>query len=178
MIKHQFNPGLIQVYTGNGKGKTTAALGLALRALGNGFTVFMGQFLKGQSYGELQSVKRFRRRFVIEQFGTPNFVAKNKINETDRRLAVAGLQRLAQVIAGGTYDLVILDELNVALDFSLIPLAEVLKLLQQKPAHVEIVCTGRHAPPELLQLADLVTEMKEIKHYYRRGIAARTGIEK
>ena len=178
MPKQHFNPGLIQVYTGDGKGKTTAALGLALRALGNGFTVFMGQFMKGQEYGELRSVRRFRRRFVIEQFGTPNFVAKNKTSETDRRLATAGLQRLEQVVSSGETDLVIMDEINVALDFKLIPLVEVLRLLKQKPAHVEIVCTGRHAPAELLQCADLVTEMKEIKHYYHRGVPARVGIEK
>ncbi len=168
--------GYIQVYTGNGKGKTTAALGLSLRAVCAGKKVFMGQFIKGMAYSEL-AAPEWMPHFTIEQFGRDCFI-KNDPTDEDIAIAAAGLKRAKQLLMSGEYDLFILDEVNVALFYKLFTEDEVLSLMKEKPPHVELVLTGRYAPDSIIEKADLVTEMKEIKHYYQQGVAARTGIEK
>jgi len=171
--------GYIQVYTGNGKGKTTAALGLALRAAGCGLRSYIGQFLKGQAYGELAAVPKLAPSITIKQFGRKGFVhVTENPDEEDIQRARTGLEKCRRAMLSGRYALVILDEVNVALHFRLLSVKDVLGLLNQKPADVEVILTGRYAPPALLRRADLVTEMKEKKHYYARGVRARTGIEK
>ncbi|GBD92984.1 cob(I)yrinic acid a,c-diamide adenosyltransferase [bacterium BMS3Abin05] len=177
-MSSKLKKGYIQVYTGDGKGKTTAALGLAFRAAGNDFRVYIGQFMKGQEYGELKTAERLAPNIVIEQFGKPTFVHVDKATEEDIQAAQNGLARLREVVKGGLYDIVIMDEVNVALYFKLITVEDVLEILENKPASVEIILTGRYAPRELIDRADLVTEMKEIKHYFARGVPARMGIEK
>ncbi|WP_019850619.1 cob(I)yrinic acid a,c-diamide adenosyltransferase [Desulfitobacterium sp. PCE1] len=170
--------GLIQIYTGNNKGKTTAALGLALRAVGHGYHVFILQFMKGrQDYGELQGLKRLEPECRIEQYGSPGWVLKGQAKETDRREAHEGLERAREIIMSGEWDIVILDEIINALWFELIPEEKVMELLAQKPEHVEVIMTGRNASPQLIEKAHLVTEMVEIKHPYELGIQARKGIE-
>jgi cob(I)alamin adenosyltransferase len=170
--------GYVQIYTGNGKGKTTAALGLALRAAGNEFSVFIGQFMKGQDYGELKAAARLAPFVTIEQFGQPTFVHVDKATEEDIRLAQEGLDRCREAMLSGIYDIVILDEVNVAIFFKLVTTEQVLQLLKEKPESVELILTGRYAPQDLIEKADLVTEMREIKHYYTQGVLARKGIEK
>lgn len=169
--------GLIQVYTGNGKGKTTAALGLALRAAGHGLRVYIIQFMKGwPHYGELVSVQHLPN-VTLRQFGRPDFVDRVHPDPEDIRLAGAALQHARQVLVSGNYDVVILDEVNVALDYRLIGLDDLLSLLEAKPEHVELVLTGRGAHPQIIQRADLVTEMLAIKHPYDAGTLGRRGIE-
>jgi cob(I)alamin adenosyltransferase len=168
---------MVQVYTGNGKGKTTAALGLALRALGHGMKVYMIQFMKGDpDYGELRAARGLSG-FTIRQCGRPDFVDRSHPDEEDIALAQQGLAHAREIVAGGRYDLVILDEINVAMDFHLISTESVLDLIRSKPRGVELVLTGRGAPERVIEAADLVTEMREIKHYYQRGKTARDGIE-
>ncbi len=169
--------GLIQVYTGNGKGKTTAALGLALRASGHGFRVYIIQFMKGwPNYGELKAVEHLPS-VKLRQFGRAEFVDRDNPDPADVRMAHDALRHAAEVMARGECDILILDEINVALDFGLITLDEVLRLLDAKPPTMELVLTGRNAHPELIRRADLVTEMLDIKHPYAEGVAARKGIE-
>jgi len=170
--------GYIHVYTGGGKGKTTAALGLALRAAGAGMTSFMGQFLKGQQYSELKAAELLRPFLTIEQFGRDTFVHVKKATPEDRSMAQAGLERMKSVLVSGAYSLVIFDEINVAVALDLLAVDQVLQVLALKPKPVEVVLTGRAAPQEFIDAADLVTEMKEIKHYYQNGTQARIGIEK
>jgi cob(I)alamin adenosyltransferase len=169
--------GLVQIYTGEGKGKTTAALGLALRALGRDLKVYMLQFLKGEDTGELHAGRLFGDKFIIQQTGLKGFIRRGKIDPADIQQAREALQKAREIVSGGEYDLVILDEINVALYFELISLHEIVQVLKDKAPHVEVVLTGRYAPPELIDLADLVTEMKNIKHYYQAGVPARRGIE-
>jgi len=169
--------GYLQVYTGDGKGKTTAALGLALRAAGAGVRVYIAQFVKGMYYAELKALERFSDLMVIERFGRECFIRKTPQQE-DITLARQGLARAGEIIAAGQYPLVILDEASIAIHFGLFSTADLLQILRHRPAWVEVVVTGRRAPEELLAAADLVTEMKEIKHYYQLGVAARDGIEK
>jgi len=171
--------GYIQVYTGNGKGKTTAALGLAVRAAGHKEKTFIGQFLKGQDYGELHSVKKLSPLITIEQYGRKGFhhVTKDPDKEDIQR-ARNGLKKCEEAMLSGKYRIIILDEINVAVYFNLLSEKEILSVLDQKPEDVEIILTGRYAPDSFLRRADLVTEMKEIKHYYNKGIQARKGIEK
>lgn len=169
--------GLIQVYTGNGKGKTTAALGLAVRALGHGFSVLMIQFMKGDpKYGEVEAMRRFPG-FTLVQSGRDVFVDFDNPAQVDIVMARAGWEQAKQAMTSGEHDLVILDELNVAVYFRLIPEGEVVAALKGKHPAVEVVLTGRYAAASLLELAHLVTEMREIKHPYQAGIAAREGIE-
>ncbi|MDY0269931.1 cob(I)yrinic acid a,c-diamide adenosyltransferase [Trichloromonas sp.] len=169
--------GLVQIYTGNGKGKTTASLGLAFRAAGHDFRVYVMQFMKGQTiYGELEAARRVGTNLTIEQVGREAFVSRQPTAE-DRRLATEALARARQLTSSGDYDLVVLDELNCAVDYGLIPVADVKELICAKAPHTELVLTGRNAHPELIELADLVTEMREIKHYYPSGQQARQGIE-
>jgi cob(I)alamin adenosyltransferase len=169
--------GLLQIYTGEGKGKTTAALGLALRALGRGLKVFMLQFLKGEDTGELHAGRLFGDNFVIQQTGLKGFIHRGKIDPADVHRAKEAMKVAQDILSRGDYDLVILDEIIVALYFELISLSEVIHLLQARHPQVEVVLTGRYAPPELIEIADLVTEMKNIKHYYHAGVPARQGIE-
>lgn len=176
--KTQFK-GYLQVYTGDGKGKTTAALGLALRAAGYKHKVYIGQFLKGQKYGELLSVKKLSPYITIEQFGRKGFIHVTKDpDEEDIKRAKRGLKKCLEAMLSRKYRIIILDEINVAVDLNLITEEEVHEFLDKKPEDVEIILTGRYAPPSFLKRADLVTEMKEKKHYYKKGVKAREGIEK
>jgi len=173
----KFERGLIQVYTGNGKGKTSAAFGLALRAVGRGMRVFMIQFIKGGfDYGELYVVDKLPN-LTLKAFGRGKFVTEKPAGKEDVALAGQALALAEETIKGGRYDVVILDEVNVALSLKLISLEKVLRLIKEKPKHVELVLTGRDAPEEIIEAADLVTEMREIKHPYKKGLPARKGIE-
>jgi cob(I)alamin adenosyltransferase len=179
MGREKFFKGLIQVYTGSGKGKTTAALGLALRAVGHRFRVLIIQFLKGGiAYGELKSAKKLSPDLTILSMGRECFVDKKKPHPLDRRWAEKGWQLAKKSVMGEKYSVVVLDEINVAVEYGLVPLKELLELMKEKPEKVELILTGRWAKPEVLRLADLVTEMKEVKHYYRKGIESRIGIER
>jgi len=173
------SPAMIHVYTGDGKGKTTAALGLACRAVGYDLNVYVLQFMKGDiEYGELRTAEKLAPHLTITQMGRPTFVNRVKPDAEDMELAQKALALAETIVMGGEYDLVILDEINVALDFGLIELERVLKLMDERPPHVELILTGRAAPKEIMDRANLVTEMREVRHYYRKGVAARTGIEK
>ncbi|MDG6225674.1 MAG: cob(I)yrinic acid a,c-diamide adenosyltransferase [Candidatus Thermoplasmatota archaeon] len=171
-----FEKGYVQLYTGNGKGKTTAAVGLGVRASGAGLKVAMIQFMKGRRYSEIDAIERLRG-FEVFQHGRDEFVNKGDPERIDIDLARGGMERAREAIGSGEYDLVILDEINVAIDFGLVDLDDVLRMLDSRPAHVEIVLTGRYAPKELMEMADLVTEMREIRHFYNSGVEARKGIE-
>jgi cob(I)alamin adenosyltransferase len=172
--------GYIQVYTGNGKGKTTAALGLALRAAGRGMKTYMAQFLKKGEYGELLAVKLFLPELIIiEQFGLPEFHhQENEVSIVEREAAEAGMVAAKKAILSGDFRIVILDEINTLLHFKIIAVEPVLQLLTEKPDELEVILTGRYAPEKILARADLITEMLEIRHYYQKKIQARTGIEK
>jgi cob(I)alamin adenosyltransferase len=169
--------GYIQVYTGNGKGKTTAAFGLALRAAGAGMNVFIAQFIKGMKYSELESIKRFDDLITLKQFGRRCFI-HNEPEEEDIKFAVAGFKETKEIIISGKYDLIILDEANIAVYYNLFSAQDLLDVMDEKPDQVELVITGRYADPKIIEKADLVTEMIEIKHYYSNGVTARRGIEK
>ena len=169
--------GLVQVYTGNGKGKTSAAFGLALRAAGRGLKVYIIQFIKGGfDYGELHVADRIPN-LTLKAFGRGKFITAKPPEKADVSLAEQAFQLAREVISNGQNDVVILDEINVAVWLRLISLGEVMDLIRSKPARVELVLTGRHAADEVIEVADLVTEMKEIKHPYREGHASRRGIE-
>jgi len=169
--------GYIQVYTGEGKGKTTAALGLSLRALGAGLKVAFIQFLKKGNYSEIRALSRFEPWVRIYQFHEGGFV-HGRPDEAVRKAVAEGWRQAREILSSGEFQLVVLDEINPALSMGLLPLEEVLEALRERPSSVEVVLTGRNAPGPLLEAADLVTEMREVKHYYRRGVPARVGIEK
>ncbi|HWI41419.1 MAG TPA: cob(I)yrinic acid a,c-diamide adenosyltransferase [Verrucomicrobiae bacterium] len=170
--------GLVQVYTGNGKGKTTAALGLAFRAAGRGLRVLVLQFMKGGGpYGEHLAAEKLAPLLTIVPTGRAGWVDRENPAE-DRALAREALAKAEQEIASGAFDLVVLDEINGAVSFGLLEVEQVLDLMRHKPPQVELVLTGRNADPRVIEAADLVTEMTEIKHYYRQGVPARIGIEK
>jgi len=170
--------GLIQVYTGDGKGKTTAALGLAFRAVGHGLKVLVIQFMKGNiCYGEIESCKKLSPYLAIKQMGRETFVSRTNPDPVDIKLVQDGFAMAKKAIAGEEYDIIILDEINVAIDYGLIPLTDFLQVLDTKPSGVELILTGRNARPEVMDRADLVTEMVERKHYYKNGVSARRGIE-
>lgn len=169
--------GYVQVYTGNGKGKTTAAIGLAIRAAGAGLKVLLMQFVKGMKYSEISALARFSDCISIHQYGHRCFI-KNKPEKEDIEIARKGLQEVQSELLKGKYDLVILDEANIAMHFGLFSVDEFLKVIESRKPECEIVITGRYAPEELIEVADLVTEMKEIKHYYSKGVLAREGIER
>ena len=169
--------GYVQIYTGTGKGKTTAAFGLALRAAGAGLKVFIAQFVKGMKYSELDSVKMLSDSISIKQYGRDCFIFK-KPTEEDIRAARDGLEEIREIIRSRKYDVIILDEANIATFYDLFSVDDLLDLIHQRPEGTELIITGRNANPRIIEAADLVTEMKEIKHYYQKGVEARDGIEK
>lgn len=166
---------MIQVYTGNGKGKTTAAIGLALRASGAGLNVYIAQFAKGKCYHEIKALKNINR-IKIEQFGRRCFI-KSIPENVDVQLAIKGLKRVNEIITKRKYQMVILDEVNIAVKLKLIALIDLLALIKKTPKAVELILTGRYANPKIIKIADLVSDIKEVKHYYNRGQKARRGIE-
>ncbi|MBT7260433.1 MAG: cob(I)yrinic acid a,c-diamide adenosyltransferase [Desulfobacula sp.] len=169
--------GHIQIYTGNGKGKTTAALGLALRAAGAGKKIFIGQFLKSGDYSELKALKKLADQIKVEHYGLGQFVKGNPSKE-DIEAGIKGYKRVARIIEKGEHDLVILDEGNIAVKYNIFSEQDLLDLFEKKPDHVEVVVTGRGASQAIMEKADLVMEMKAIKHYFQKGVKARVGIEK
>jgi cob(I)alamin adenosyltransferase len=169
--------GYVQVYTGEGKGKTTAALGLSLRAAGAGLKVFIAQFIKMGDYSETRALERFSDLITIKQYGHGRFI-KGKPSLEDIEAAGKGLEKVRAVLMEAAYDVVIMEEANVAVMFGLFSADDVLDLIAIKPESVELIITGRGADPRVVEKADLVTEMKCIKHYYDQEIQARTGIEK
>ena len=168
--------GFVQVYTGNGKGKTTAALGLALRAAGAGWNVFIGQFAKGMSYSELPILRRLADCVTVRQFGRTCFIDRVP-EQADCHCAEEGLAECREILLAGDHRLVVLDEINVAVALRLLAVEDVLELISLRCDPIELVITGRWADPRVIERADLVTEMREVKHYYRQGVMARTGIE-
>lgn len=177
-MKEEESKGMIQVYTGSGKGKTTAALGLAMRALGHGLKVYIIQFMKGNiRYGEVETAQQLSPNIVIKQMGRETFVDRDNPDRIDIELAQKAFQLARDVVGSGKYDIVVLDEINVAVDYGLISLEALLNLMDSKPEHVELILTGRDAKSEVIERADLVTEMVEVKHYYREGTHSRKGIE-
>lgn len=169
--------GYVQVYTGNGKGKTTASLGLALRAAGAGMKVYIAQFLKRGDYSEIKALERFSDLITIEQFGRGKFI-KGRPSPEDIAAGLNGLEKIDSMLTSGRFQVIIMEEVNVAVMCGLFPVSRLLKLINKKPGDIELVLTGRGAVPEIIAKADLVTEMKEIKHYYHQGVQARVGIEK
>ena len=168
--------GFVHIYTGNGKGKTTAALGLSLRALGAGKKVYFAQFVKGETYSEVKAIQQFLPKITIKQYGLQCFTHE-KPSQSDIDAARAGLKEIFEIIASGEYDLIVLDEANIAIYYTLFTDEELIHIIKQKPEETEIVITGRYATDKLIDFADLVTEMKEVKHYYNQGVQARKGIE-
>ena len=168
--------GIFLVITGGGKGKTTAAFGAALRALGHGFRVAVIQFMKGRIYGELD-VLRSLPGVEVWQFGRNVFVDPKKPDPKDQALARQGMDKAWEIVRGGAHDLLILDEVNVVADFGLVPVAEVLDLARSRPRWMDLIATGRNAPAPLVELADTVSEVREIKHHYKKGIESRAGME-
>ncbi len=169
--------GYVQVYTGNGKGKTTAALGLSIRAMGAGLKVFIVQFLKNGDYSEIKAMEKFAGQITIEQYGAGKFV-RGKPSDEDVKAGRKACDRIAEILKKAEHDLVIIEEGNVAVMFNIITEQDLLDLIDMKPDNVELVITGRGATPAVIEKADLVTEMAEIKHYYTKGVMARVGIEK
>jgi len=176
---HPLGKGFVQVYTGNSKGKTTAALGLAFRAMGRGLKTYIGQFMKGQYYSELEAAKMVQPYITIEQYGEDTFIhVQSPPLEKNVRMAQEGLAKAREAMLSGEYDIVVFDEIITSHYFNLISVTDMLDTIQSKPDGVELVFTGRYAPPELIAMADLVTEMVEVKHYYQNGVNARDGIER
>lgn len=169
--------GYVQVYTGDGKGKTTAALGLALRAAGAGLNVYIAQFIKSMEYSEYKSLLRHDDHITLKQFGRGCFI-EGKPCQEDIDVAKGAICDIGDALTSGQYDVVIADEANVAFQCHLVSEAELVALIDARPSDVELVFTGRGAPPGIIERADLVTEMKAVKHYFEKGIMARTGIEK
>jgi cob(I)alamin adenosyltransferase len=169
--------GYVHIYTGDGKGKTTAALGLAIRAAGAGLQVFLAQFIKGRQYSELKTLSRLSDQISVEQFGLPRFI-NGKPSVPDIEAARYGLERVKSSMLSGRFDMVIVDEGNVAVTYGLLSKQDLLDLIAMKPENLELVITGRGALPEIIDKADLVTEMKAVKHYFNKGVDARVGIEK
>jgi cob(I)alamin adenosyltransferase len=168
--------GYIQVYTGNGKGKTTAAIGLAVRAVGAGKKVFFAQFVKGMIYSEVKVIQNLSSDITIKQYGLDCFIY-NAPTKADIDAARNGFNEVSEIILSGKYDVIVLDEANIAVYYKLFGIEELIDLLKRKPEQTEIIVTGRYAPDKLIEFADLVSEIKEIKHYYTKGIQARIGIE-
>ncbi len=176
-VLEKYRKGLVQVYTGEGKGKTTAAFGQALRAIGQGYRVCVIQFMKGRKYGECLAVERHLPNLTVHLCGLDSFVMRENPAPLDVELARSGLELARKAISSGAYDMVVLDEINVAVDFRLIPLADVVELIRSKPARLDLILTGRNAAPEVIALADTVSDIREVRHHYRAGIKERAGIE-
>ncbi len=170
------NRGFIQVYTGNGKGKTTAAIGLAVRAVGAKKKVFIAQFVKGMVYSEIEVLRQLTPAIKVNLYGKDCFISREP-SEEDIQAAKNGLKEVSEIIHSEQYDVIILDEATIAVNFNLFSIDDLIAVLRQKPIQTEIIITGRYAPPELLELADLVTDMTEVKHYYTSGVLSRKGIE-
>ena len=168
--------GYVQIYTGNGKGKTTASLGLSIRAAGAGLKVYIAQFMKQGGYSEVKALARFDDLITIEQFGTGKFTV-GKPTDEDITAGAKCLEAIKKSLESGLYDVVIMEEAAVAEKFGVIATEDILEMIRIKPEKTELVITGRGASEELIAAADLVTEMKEIKHYYQAGVSARIGIE-
>jgi cob(I)alamin adenosyltransferase len=169
--------GLVIVITGNGKGKTTSAFGQALRAIGQGYKVLIVQFMKGRKYGEFIAAEKYLPHLTIRMSGLDSFVMRDNPAAVDIELAVQGFEFTKKAIASGKYNMVILDEINVAVDFKLIGLKQVVEMIKNKPPALDLILTGRYAAKEIIRLADTVSEVKEIKHHYAAGIKDRAGIE-
>jgi cob(I)alamin adenosyltransferase len=179
MVAGPLGRGYVHVYTGNGKGKTTASLGLALRAAGHGLKVLILQFMKGWiDYGELEGVRMLSPHVELRQCGRDTFVDRGNPDPEDIRLAREGWEIAKEAILGKKADMVILDEVNCAVEFGLLSVAEVLEIVKGKPDGMELILTGRGAPADIIDAADLVTEMREVKHYYSKGVDARVGVER
>ncbi|MCF8011509.1 MAG: cob(I)yrinic acid a,c-diamide adenosyltransferase [Clostridiales bacterium] len=179
MNKELLEKGYVQVYTGNSKGKSTSALGLAFRAMGRGLKTYIGQFMKGQYYGELKAAEMVGNYITIEQYGKDTFIhVTNPPHEEDVKMAADGLEKAKNAMFSGDYDIIIFDEINTAHYFNLVSTGEMLDVIKEKPDGVEVIFTGRYVPGEVIEKADLVTEMKEVKHYYEQGVQAREGIER
>jgi len=176
-MNKRLQKGYIQLYTGDGKGKTCAALGLALRASGHGMRTYIGQFMKGQHYGELEAL-RDNPYITIEQYGDVRCIHREEVTPGHVTQAHRGLEQAREAMLSGRYDVVVLDEVNVTIWFGLLTVGDVLAFLDERPERVEVILTGRRAPSELIERADLVTEMREVKHYYQQGVMARNGIER
>ena len=175
---NKLKQGFVQIYTGNGKGKSTAAIGQAVRATGFGLKTYIAQFMKEYPYNELNSLKHLSEWITIEQFGGDEFAYTKELpGEEELTKARKGLKTAGEKMLSGDYYIFILDEAIVAIYFKLIRTEEIIEFIKQKPENVELILTGRYCPVELIKLADLVTEMKELKHYYQKGIISRRGIE-
>ncbi len=169
--------GMVYVFTGDGKGKTSAALGIALRAAGHGLRTHITFFMKGEyPYGE-QKTLGLLPNITVARFGSLEFVDPNQIKPEEKEQARLAMENARIAAQSGHFDLVILDEVNVAAAWKLIDVEDVLRFIREKPENLEVILTGRHASPEVIAVADLVTEMKEIKHPYRKGIPSRKGID-
>jgi cob(I)alamin adenosyltransferase len=177
-LAQQLDPGLVSIFTGGGKGKTTAAIGTVVRAAGHGLRSLIIYFMKGRDYihGENNILAQLPQ-VTLMSFGQSGWVDKNMITAENKEQARLALAAASEAIAGGNYNLVVLDEINVAIEYGLIEADEVVKLIGNKPRGVEIILTGRHADPKLVKMADLVTEMRMVKHPYTQGIRARRGID-
>jgi cob(I)alamin adenosyltransferase len=169
--------GYVQIYSGDGKGKTTAAMGLALRAAGAGLKVFIAQFIKSGKYSEIKALERFSDLITIKQYGLGRFI-RNTPSDKDRAMAQKGIQEIEAILTKGHVAVMILDEINVAVKLGLISVDKMLHLLDLRPDHMELILTGRDADPALLEKADLITEMTCVRHYFAAGVPAREGIEK
>lgn len=167
----------VHVYTGEGKGKTSAALGLALRASGHKMRTYIGQFMKGSHYGELDALQD-NPFITIEQYGDVHCIRREEVNEGHKAQARDGLRKAKAAMESSQYDIIVLDEINIAIWFGLLTLEEVNAFLDARPAHIELILTGRRAPQEIIDRADLVTDMREVKHYFQDGVQARDGIER
>lgn len=175
---NKLKQGFVQIYTGNGKGKSTAAIGQAVRAAGFGLKTYIAQFMKEFPYNELISLKHLSEWITVEQFCGDEFVYKKQLpDQEELAKAKKGLSRAKEKMISSEYDLIILDEAIVAIYFKLIETKDLVEFIKSKPENVELILTGRYCPEELIELADLVTEMKEVKHYYQKGITSRRGIE-
>ena len=169
--------GKVHVYTGDGKGKTTAALGLSIRAAGAGLRIFIAQFIKSDEYSEIKALKRFSDLITVEQFGLGGFIGGNP-SPGDIEAAQKGVARVKEIVSSGKYDVVVLDEANIAVKYKLISEQDLLDIINARSKHLELVITGRDAASKIIDKADLVTQMKAIKHYFQNGVEARVGIEK
>ncbi len=169
--------GKVHVYTGDGKGKTTAALGLSIRAAGAGLRVFIAQFIKADEYSEIKALQRFSDLITVEQFGLGGFIGGTP-TPGDIEAARKGIKKVKDIISSGKYDVVVLDEANIAVKYGLFSDQDLLDIMDARSKDLEIVITGRGASPRIIDKADLVTEMKAVKHYFQKGVEARSGIEK